>query len=313
MQENKSERLLILTADDFGASTNINEGIRFAAEKKAITGISALTNFPESLAELKEISEKHPDIGIGVHLNIVTGEPILDKIEIPSLVAENGSFYPLDDVIRRIDKISLDELKKELKAQILALKDIDIRIDHLSDQCGILSLHNPFFDITTELALEFDVPVRSPSIASVKYPTIFSSKEMNKKARKKALKLMCTCPIQAFKLFKGCGIKKMEKKIRALDELSICHPDLMVDCFWGDPSASNLLLLLEKLPQGTSEIILHFGSFSRQEHYPSGLDIDYFKNRENELITLTSSYLNVYYTHLNIKLIGYSDIPRKTN
>ena len=67
MQENKSERLLILTADDFGASTNINEGIRFAAEKKAITGISALTNFPESLAELKEISEKHPDIGIGVH------------------------------------------------------------------------------------------------------------------------------------------------------------------------------------------------------------------------------------------------------
>ena len=43
------ERYLIITADDFGASRNINEGIKIAADEKAITTISALTNFKESL------------------------------------------------------------------------------------------------------------------------------------------------------------------------------------------------------------------------------------------------------------------------
>lgn len=80
------ERFLIITVDDFGASKNINEGIEIAADKRAITTISALTNFSESLLELKQISEEHPDIGIGVHLNIITGKPVLEAEQVPSLV-----------------------------------------------------------------------------------------------------------------------------------------------------------------------------------------------------------------------------------
>lgn len=46
------ERILIITADDFGASKNINDGIKIAADKKAITAISVMSNFTESLPEL---------------------------------------------------------------------------------------------------------------------------------------------------------------------------------------------------------------------------------------------------------------------
>ena len=167
------ERILIITADDFGASRNINEGIKIAADKKAITAISVMSNFTESLPELKEISENHPDIGIGIHLNIVTGRPILDAEQIPSLVNPGGSFYKINELLPRIKSISIDDLRKELRAQILAVAKYDIKIDHLSYQFGILSIYTPFFEIVTELAREFSVPVRTPLLASVKYPETF--------------------------------------------------------------------------------------------------------------------------------------------
>ncbi len=45
------ERILIITADDFGASENINDGIKITADKKAIMAISVLSKFTESLPE----------------------------------------------------------------------------------------------------------------------------------------------------------------------------------------------------------------------------------------------------------------------
>ncbi len=303
------ERFLIITADDFGASKNINEGIKFAAKNKAITTISALSNFNESLSDLKKISENHPDIGIGVHLNIITGKPILNVEQVPSLVGVNGSFYPIEALLTKINSISVDDLRKELRAQIIALAKYDIRLDHLSDHYGILSLYSPFFDIIIELAKEFNVPVRSPVIASIKYPDVFSNSAMKKRGRQIALRLVLTAHFKAGSLLKYRRIYEMEKKVQKLNELGILHPDLLIECFWGDPTASNFLHILENLPNGTSEVILHFGTYTRQENYPGGLDLDYFKNRENELITVTSDYLKEYFSYLNIRTIGYSEIP----
>jgi hypothetical protein len=42
----RQERFVILTADDFGASENINEGIEFALSQGTITAVSALMNSP---------------------------------------------------------------------------------------------------------------------------------------------------------------------------------------------------------------------------------------------------------------------------
>ena len=303
-----SKRYLILTADDFGASKNINEGIKFAVENKAITSISVLSNFTASLPDLKEISEKHQYIGIGVHLNIVTGKPILGVEHIPSLVGSNGNFYTLEEVLPRIDSISLDELRKELRAQVLVFKKYGIKIDNLSDQNGVLSVYRPFFDIVTELAEEFNLPIRSPIIAGIKFPELFSNSNMAKRGRQLALKLATTAPLKALRLKKYFRIEEMERKAQKLDELGILHPDLFVEGFWGDPTASNLLRIIEHLPKGVSEIVFHFGSYVRQENYPSGLDLNYFKNREYELITATSDYLKKYINYLSISTINFSQL-----
>ena len=100
----------------------------------------------------------------------------------------------------------------------------------------------------------------------------------------------------------------MEIKVQKLDAHGILHPDILIGCFWGDPSSSNLIYILEHLPGGTSEMILHCGTYTLQENYPSGLDLDYLENREHELMTITSNYLKEYLSYLNIKLIGYSGL-----
>jgi hypothetical protein len=51
-------------------------------------------------------------------------------------------------------------------------------------------------------------------------------------------------------------------------------------------------------------------SFYREASYPSGLDQEYFRMREYELITVTSEYLKDYFHYLGITAIGYQDIPR---
>jgi predicted glycoside hydrolase/deacetylase ChbG (UPF0249 family) len=302
------DRFLIITADDFGASKNINEGIELAADKNAITAISALTNFSESLPDLKRISEKHPDISIGAHLNITTGRPILCAEQIPSLVNAEGDFYTINELLSRTGNISTDDLRKELRAQIIALENYNIRPDHLSDQYGILSLYNPFFDIILELATEFNVPVRSPITASSKYPGLFANSPVNKFRRQTALRFIFSHPFKAIGLLKYTRINEMEKRAKKLHDLGIFHPDLQIMSFWGDPTADNFLYLMEHLPEGTSEIVLHIGTQTRQENYPRGLDLSYFRNREYELITVTSDYLQGYMDYLNIKTIGYAEI-----
>jgi predicted glycoside hydrolase/deacetylase ChbG (UPF0249 family) len=304
------ERYLIITADDFGASININEGIKIAADKKAITSIAVLTNFIDSLPYLKEIAENHPEISIGVHLNIVTGKPVLPAEEIPSLVRADGSFYTIDALLPKIQSVSADDLRKELRAQILTLANYGIRPEHLSDQFGILSYYSPFFDIVIELAKEFNVPVRTPVIASVKYPDLFPNSQIHKRGRQIALRLALTAPFKAISLLKYSRINEMEKKAQKLDEHGILHPDLFIESFWGDPTRFNFLHILERLPDGTSEVVLHLGTNTRQENYPSGLDLDYFKNRENELITITSNYLKEYFNYLNIRMIRFSEMSK---
>jgi predicted glycoside hydrolase/deacetylase ChbG (UPF0249 family) len=299
---------LILTADDFGASKNINEGIALAVEKKIITSISALTNFPESLTDLKRISENHPNIGIGVHLNITTGHPVLGARQVPSLVSPSGNFYTVDELSSRIRSISLEDLRKELRAQIIALIEKDISVDHLSDQNGVLSLYGPFFEVLIELATEFNVPIRTPIVADTKYPEIFTNSQIKKHSRQIASQLFLSHPFKALRLKKHFRIKEMEKKEKKLNDLGIIHPDVFIMSFWGDPTTDNFFHIIENLPKGVSEIVLHLGTPTRQDSYPNGLDLAYFENREYELMTLTDDSVRKHIDYLNIRTIGYSEI-----
>lgn len=303
-----SDRFLIITAEDFGASKNIDEGIGIAADKEVITSISVLTNFKGSIPELKVLIQKHPEIEIGAHLNITTGKPVLGASLIPSLVTSNGNFYTLEALFPVLHKISLADLESELRAQIMVLLNNGIKVSYLSDQYGVLTFYGPFYDVLLNLAVEFNLPVRSPVLAGVKYPDEFPHSQMNVFGRQTFTRLALKDPLIAAGLLKYARSHETEKKLVKLDRLGIMHPDFLIEYFWGNPTPSNFIYILEHLPNGTSELILHLGTGTRQEFYPTGLDLSYFRNREYELITVTSDSINNYFDYLNIKKVGYSTL-----
>ena len=302
------ERFVILTADDFGASENINEGIEFALSREAITAVSALMNFPSSHEDLREMADRFPRTGIGVHLNLTTGAPVLDPRRVPSLVDAQGNFLAVDVLLSRIRAVSLVELELELRAQIHALEGLGIRVDHLSDHNGMLSMYPPFFEVFTRLAREYGLPVRSPLTASVKYPRLFPDAGTVKKGKDMAWRVVGRNPFGALGLLPYTNVASLEERAERLDELGIPHPEILIDCLYGNPTPSTAVHVLRNLPARVSEIVVHLGTSRRSGAYPSGLDLDYFDKREQELAVVTSEYLREYAKSLNIRAIGFGEI-----
>jgi predicted glycoside hydrolase/deacetylase ChbG (UPF0249 family) len=300
-------RFVILTADDYGASENINEGVEFALSRGSITAVSALMNLPASHEDLRRLADRFPAAGIGVHCNLSTGAPVLDPGRVPSLVDAAGNFLPLDELLSRIRTVSLAELELELRAQIQALQRLGIGVDHLSDHNGVISLYPPFFEVFARLARELEVPVRSPLSASAKYPRLFPDAGTRKKGKKVAWKVVGRDLCGALGMLPYTNSASMEERVARLDGLGIAHPGILIDYLYGNPTPSAAMHILRNLPVGVSEIVVHLGTSRRSDSYPTGLDIEYFENRERELAVVTSEYLREYAGSLNVRAIGFSE------
>ena len=108
---------LIITADDYGMSKAVNRAIDEGIEAGLITSTNVMVNMPEYKEALK--LKNNPNVSVGLHWVLACGKPVLSKNEIPTLVAENGEFYPYSQFRKmfRNGKISREDIKKELVAQ----------------------------------------------------------------------------------------------------------------------------------------------------------------------------------------------------
>ncbi len=62
-------RLLIVNADDFGRSPGINLGVILAHEQGVVTSASAMVRWPAA-AEAAALAREHPDLGVGLHVDL---------------------------------------------------------------------------------------------------------------------------------------------------------------------------------------------------------------------------------------------------
>jgi len=73
-----------------------------------------------------------PRLGVGVHLNICAGRPILHPREVPSLVGADGNFHRPPVMLRRLWtwRVSGRELEAEFRAQIRWAKQRGVAVTH---------------------------------------------------------------------------------------------------------------------------------------------------------------------------------------
>jgi predicted glycoside hydrolase/deacetylase ChbG (UPF0249 family) len=115
---------LIINADDFGLSHGISDGIAAAHRCGILTSTSVMVKQPASEYAL-ELLRGMPNLGVGIHLNLCTGCPVLSPREVPTLVAANGNFHAPEVLFRRLWRFQLSgsEIEAEFRAQISWLKD----------------------------------------------------------------------------------------------------------------------------------------------------------------------------------------------
>ncbi len=109
---------IIVTADDLGLSAGVTRGILEAHRRGVVRSTSLLVTYPAA-QEAAALALAEPDLEVGLHLDLVGGQPASDPAVVPSLCDEDGRFYPLPQFTRRLftGRVRATELATELRAQ----------------------------------------------------------------------------------------------------------------------------------------------------------------------------------------------------
>lgn len=150
-------RKLIINADDCNLTPGVTRGILLAHDQGIVTSTTLLANLPLEERTVKEV-KKRKALGIGLHLNVTLGFPLVSPGRIPSLVQSDGRFRRPADYLKKMP--SRKEVVREYGAQILLFeKRFRRKPDHL-DTHHHLHDHPLFFAAVSEIARGWKVPVR---------------------------------------------------------------------------------------------------------------------------------------------------------
>lgn len=125
---------LIINADDFGLTAGVNRAILELHEASSLTSTTLMAS---SLAFTDAIStaKTHPSLGIGCHVVLVDGTPVLPPEQIPSLLKPGtGEFRrTLGEFLKDLylGKIQEKDVEAEASAQISKLKTNGIAVTHV--------------------------------------------------------------------------------------------------------------------------------------------------------------------------------------
>jgi hypothetical protein len=156
-------RLVILNCDDLGSSHAANLGVYEALRAGVATSASLMVPCPWA----REAASRYRGEDVGVHLtlnaeyDLYRWGPITHA---PSLLDGDGGFpRTLDDVW---DHADLEEVRRELRAQVERAILWGFDVSHLDSHMGTLQLRPEFFDVYLELAVDFGLPLRLSGASS---------------------------------------------------------------------------------------------------------------------------------------------------
>lgn len=249
-------RVLIVNADDLGLSDGVTEGIVRAWRDGVVTSTSALVNVDGAPGRIAAVHAAHPDLPIGLHLNITDGRPVLPPERVPTLVRADGRFYSIDEIPLQLLRIDHDELAAELRAQAELLTAVGVRFTHIDYHQHIVVLYTPFYRHVIELAREYNVPVRQPVPASLTGALRFESKTKDA-ALRTMLRFGVRHPVLGARLVRHMTPAAVRRQGRWLRSAGVRAPDLFIDGFFRNASVANFIAMLRQLPAGVSEVVVH--------------------------------------------------------
>lgn len=164
----KTDRLLIVNADDAGMCHSANTAIKEGLEKGNITSTTIMPPCPW-VNEIIDFSKRigRVDRSFGVHLTLTSEwknyrwSTVAPTSSVPGLIDKEG--YMHRDVMPVYEHATPQQALIEGRAQIKKLIDAGVPVTHIDSHMGTYQYHIDYMRIYLQLADEFDLPARMPS------------------------------------------------------------------------------------------------------------------------------------------------------
>jgi len=161
-------KYLIVNADDLGISVPVNQAVRRASRSGIVTSASLLANMPAFRHAVEEVIRPDPRLGVGVHLCLTSGRPVLTPEKVPLLADPAGGRFRHGFlgiwrlVCSRRREEALRQIGQELAAQVERVESCGIRPDHLNGHQHVHTIPG-VFDLVARLAQTRKIAVRMAS------------------------------------------------------------------------------------------------------------------------------------------------------
>lgn len=263
---------LIINSDDYGRTPDISRGIRDAHLRGVVTSTTCMMNIPTTAEDIALALKETPTLGMGVHLVLTMGRPILSRAETSSLTDENGNFFKYTPFIEHLSRLQIEEVKAEWHAQVEAfIRASGRKPTHLDSHHHSSFFAPNLFRAMLELAKEYHCAIRFPFTDQV-------SEELKETAR--------YAP-------------------DLITEFNPRRPNHFVVDFYDEGATREALLgIINNLSDGTTEIMCHVGyvddAFANESIYN--------QQRNRELAILTDPSVKAAIQANGIELITFADL-----
>ena len=263
---------LIINSDDYGRTPDISRGIREAHLRGVVTSTTCMMNIPTTASDVAVALKETPQLGLGVHLVLTMGRPIITREAGSSITDANGNFFKYGPFVEQLDQLDMDEVKTEWRAQIEAfIKAAGRKPTHLDSHHHSSYFAPQLFHSMLEVAQEYDCAIRFPFTNSF----FFELEETYKQVP------------------------------NLIGEFNPRRPDTFLLDFYDEGAThKELLRLINNLSDGTTEIMCHPGyvdeAFANESVYNF--------QREKELKILTDPTIKEAIETNGIKLITFAEV-----
>lgn len=149
---------LIVNADDFNLTEGVSRGILEAHRHGILTSTTAMVNLP-GLTRSRDLARDAPHLGVGLHLNLTFGPPVLPPGRVPSLVEGDGRFAR--DRVRLGAASDPSEIRAEWAAQAERFEAVFGRRPTHLDSHHHVHRHPRIFEVALNLAEGLGIPLRA--------------------------------------------------------------------------------------------------------------------------------------------------------
>lgn len=267
-------RRLIVNADDFGFTRDVNSGILEAHRRGILTATTLMGN-GRAFEDAVGLSREAPDLDVGCHLVLVGGQSLLDGRDYPNSVPQ---------LIRAILRRDIRPYE-ELRAQVLRITGAGVRPSHL-DTHKHTHLFPPVLDAVARLSEEFGIRwVRRPFDLPITPEGT---------------------PV-ATRLVSG-ALQVVRRRVHGTLERHHCRTTDYFAGFQmtGRCDADGIMALIRALPDGLTEFMTHPG------HHGDELEASRTRlkaSRRLELEALTDPRVRRTLAECGVELTRYSAIP----